>query len=92
MEEQEDFDNLYSSKLPNFASNDWRALEGQLERHDLKRQLTRLMWALPAVGGIMLAVSSVLYYQLNKTREQVSIRNKIGRCSPTTTEQLPARY
>jgi hypothetical protein len=71
MEEQEDFDNLYSSKLPNFASNDWRALEGQLERHDLKRQLTRLMWALPAVGGIMLAVSSVLYYQLNKTREQV---------------------
>lgn len=71
MEEQEDFDNLYSSKLPNFANNDWRALEGQLERHDLKRQLRKLMWALPAVGGIMLAVSSVLYYQLNRTREQV---------------------
>jgi len=43
MEEQEDFDNLYSSKLPNFANNDWRALEGQLERHDLKRQLKKLM-------------------------------------------------
>jgi hypothetical protein len=71
MEEQDDFDNLYSSKLPNFANNDWRALEGQLERHDLKRQLRKLMWALPAVGGIMLAVSSVLYYQLNRTREQV---------------------
>lgn len=78
MEEQEDFDNLYSSKLPNFAGNDWRALEGQLERHDLKRQLTRLMWALPAVGGIMLTVSSILYYQLNRTREQVkTLENRL---------------
>ncbi len=80
MEEQKDFDDLYSSKLPNFANNDWRALEGQLERHDLKRQLKKLMWALPAVGGIMLAVSSVLYYQLNRTKEQVNIlENKLVR-------------
>lgn len=80
MEEQKDFDDLYSSKLPNFANNDWRALEGQLERHDLKRQLRKLMWALPAVGGIMLAVSSVLYYQLNRTKEQVNIlENKLVR-------------
>ena len=71
MEEHKDFDKLFGSNLPNFADKDWRSLEGQLERHDLKKQFTRLRWALPALGGILMAVSGILYYQLNQTRQQV---------------------
>jgi hypothetical protein len=71
MNEQKDFDKLFGSNLPNFADKDWRNLEGQLERHDLKKQLTRLLWALPALGGLLMAISGILYYQLNQTRQQV---------------------
>ena len=78
MEENNDFDKLFGSNLPNFADKDWRNLEGQLERHDLKRKLSRLMWALPAIGGVMMAISGILYYQLNNTRDQVRIlENKL---------------
>ncbi len=71
MEEQNDFDKLFGSNLPNFADKDWRSLEGQLDRHDLKKQFTRLLWALPALGGMFMAISGMLYYQLNQTRQQV---------------------
>jgi hypothetical protein len=71
MNEQNDFDKLFGSNLPNFADKDWRNLEGQLDRHDLKKQFTRLLWALPALGGILMAISGILYYQLNQTRQQV---------------------
>jgi hypothetical protein len=71
MEEQNDFDKLFGSNLPNFADKDWRNLEGQLERHDLKKQFTRLLWALPTLGGVFMAISGMLYYQLNQTRQQV---------------------
>lgn len=73
MNEENDFDKLYGSNLPNFADKDWRNLEGQLDRHDLKKQFTRLLWALPALGGILMAVSGVLYYQLKQTRQQVRL-------------------
>ena len=73
MEENNDFDKLFGSNLPNFADTDWRNLEGQLERHDLKRKFSRLLWALPAVGAVMMAVSGILYYQLSDTREKVRI-------------------
>lgn len=71
MEEKNDFDKLFGSNLPNFADKDWRNLEGQLDRHDLKRQFTRLLWALPALGGILMTISGILYYQLNQTRQKV---------------------
>jgi Outer membrane protein beta-barrel domain len=71
MEGKNDFDKLFGSNLPNFADKDWRNLEGQLDRHDLKKQFTRLLWALPALGGIMMTISGILYYQLNQTRQQV---------------------
>ena len=71
MNEHNDFDKLFGSNLPNFADKDWRNLEGQLDRHDLKKQFTRLLWALPALGGILMAISGILYYQLNQTRQQV---------------------
>jgi hypothetical protein len=71
MNEQNDFDKLFGSNLPNFADKDWRNLEGQLDRHDLKKQFTRLLWALPALGGILMAISGIFYYQLNQTRQQV---------------------
>ena len=71
MEENNDFDKLFGSNLPNFADKDWRNLEGQLDRHDLKKQFTRLLWALPALGGILMAISGILYYQLNQTRQLV---------------------
>ncbi|MEY4540856.1 MAG: hypothetical protein RLZZ306_2613 [Bacteroidota bacterium] len=71
MNEQNDFDKLFGSNLPNFADKDWRNLEGQLDRHDLKKQFTRLLWALPALGGILMTISGILYYQLNQTRQQV---------------------
>lgn len=78
MEEKNDFDKLFGSNLPNFADKDWRNLEGQLDRHDLKRQFTRLLWALPALGGILMTVSGILYYQLNQTRQQVrSLENRL---------------
>ncbi len=78
MEEHNDFDKLFGSNLPNFADKDWRNLEGQLDRHDLKKQFTRLLWALPALGGILMAISGILYYQLNQTRQQVrSLENRL---------------
>ncbi len=78
MEEKNDFDKLFGSNLPNFADKDWRNLEGQLDRHDLKRQLTRLLWALPALGGILMTISGILYYQLNQTRQQVrTLENRL---------------
>ena len=78
MEEHNDFDKLFGSNLPNFADKDWRNLEGQLERHDLKKQFTRLLWALPMLGGILMAISGILYYHLNQTRQQVrSLEDRI---------------
>ena len=78
MEERKDFDKLFGSNLPNFADKDWRNLEGQLDRHDLKKQFTRLLCALPALGGILMAISGILYYQLNQTRQQVrSLENRL---------------
>jgi opacity protein-like surface antigen len=78
MEEKNDFDKLFGSNLPNFADKDWRNLEGKLERHDLKKQFTRLLWALHALGGILMAISGILYYQLNQTRQQVrSLENRL---------------
>lgn len=78
MEEKNDFDKLFGSNLPNFADKDWRNLEGQLDRHDLKRQFTRLLWALPALGGILMTISGILYYQLNQTRQQVrTLENRL---------------
>ena len=71
MEEHNDFDKLFGSNLPNFADKDWRNLEGQLDRHDLKKQFTKLLWALPALGGILMTISGILYYQLNQTRQKV---------------------
>jgi len=80
MEEKNDFDKLFGSNLPNFADKDWRNLEGQLDRHDLKKQFTRLLWALPALGGILITISGILYYQLNQTRQQVrTIENRLVR-------------
>jgi len=73
MNENNDFDKLFGSNLPNFANKDWRNLEGQLERHDLKKQFTRLLWALPALGGILMVISGILYYQLDQTRQQVRL-------------------
>jgi len=80
MEEKNDFDKLFGSNLPNFADKDWRNLEGQLDRHDLKKQFTRLLWALPALGGILMTISGILYYQLNQTRQQVrTLENRLVR-------------
>jgi hypothetical protein len=69
--DEQDFDKLYSSKLPDFTSSDWRAMEGALDRHDLKRKLTRLMWALPVLGGLLLGVSATMFYQLKQTQSHV---------------------
>ena len=78
MEEKNDFDKLFGSNLPNFADRDWRNLQGQLDRHDLKKQITRLLWALPALGGILMAISGILYYQLKQTRQQVlTLENRL---------------
>jgi hypothetical protein len=69
--DEQDFDKLYGSKLPDFTSSDWRAMEGALDRHDLKRKLTRLMWALPVLGGLLLGVSVTMFYQLKQTQNHV---------------------
>lgn len=69
--EEQDFDRLFGSQLPNFAGSDWREMEGRLERRDLKRKITRLLWALPSMAGVMLAVSAVLYHRLDQTQQKV---------------------
>ena len=69
--DEQDFDKLYGSKLPDFTSADWRNMEGALDRHDLKRKLTKLMWALPVLGGLLLGVSATLFYQLKQTQNHV---------------------
>ena len=69
--DEQDFDKLYSSKLPDFTSSDWRMMEGALDRHDLKKKLTRLMWALPVLGVLLLGVSATLFYQLKQTQNNV---------------------
>ena len=69
--DEQDFDKLYGSKLPDFTSSDWRMMEGALDRHDLKRKLTRLMWALPVLGGLLLGVSATMFYQLKQTQNHV---------------------
>jgi hypothetical protein len=69
--DEQDFDRLFGSQLPNFAGSDWREMEGRLERRDLKRKLTRLLWALPSIAGVMLAVSAVLYHRLDQTQQKV---------------------
>ncbi len=69
--DEQDFDRLFGSQLPNFAGSDWREMEGRLERNDLKRKLTRLMWAIPSIATIMFGVSAVLYHYLNQTQQKV---------------------
>ena len=69
--DEQDFDKLYGSKLPDFTSSDWRMMEGALDRHDLKKKLTRLMWALPVLGGLLLGVSATMFYQLKQTQNHV---------------------
>jgi len=67
--DEQDFDRLFGSQLPNFAGSDWREMEGRLERRDLKRKITRLMWAIPSIATIMFGVSAVLYHYLNQTQQ-----------------------
>lgn len=69
--DEQDFDKLYGSKLPDFTSNDWRAMEGALDRYDLKRKLTRLMWALPVLGSLLIGVCATMFYQLKQTQDHV---------------------
>ena len=91
--DEQDFDKLYGSKLPDFTSSDWRMMEGALDRHDLKRKLTRLMWALPVLGGLLLGVSATLFYQLKQT--QNNVRNlesqlvSVYEKKPSRTDETP---
>lgn len=92
--DKQDFDKLYGSKLPDFTSSDWRNMEGALDRHDLKRKLTRLMWALPVLGGLLLGVSATMFYQLKQTQNHVKILenqlvNVYEKKSPRTDETYP---
>jgi hypothetical protein len=91
--DEQDFDKLYGSKLPDFTSSDWRAMEGALDRHDLKRKLTRLMWALPVLGGLLLGVSATMFYQLKKTQNQVkNLESQLVSAyekKPSKTEEIP---
>ncbi|MET3127998.1 hypothetical protein ABID42_003117 [Arcicella rosea] len=70
--DEQDFDRLFGSQLPNFAGSDWREMEGRLERRDLKRKITRLMWAIPSIATIMFGVSAVLYHYLNQTQQKLA--------------------
>ncbi len=77
--DEQDFDRLFGSQLPNFAGSDWREMEGRLERRDLKRKITKLMWAIPSVAIIMFGVSAVLYYHLNQTEQKVKdLENRLA--------------
>ena len=91
--DEQDFDKLYGSKLPDFTSSDWRMMEGALDRHDLKRKLTRLMWALPVLGGLLLGVSATLFYQLKQTQNHVkTLENQLVNVyekRPSRTDETP---
>ncbi len=92
--DEQDFDKLYGSKLPDFTSSDWRMMEGALDRHDLKRKLTRLMWALPVLGGLLLGVSATLFYQLKQTQNHVkTLENQLVNVyekKPSRTDDTPS--
>lgn len=76
--DDQDFDKVFGSQLPNFASSDWRDMEGRLERNDLKRKITKLMWTIPIMGGVMASVVAIMYYHLYKTQNQVKeLENKL---------------
>lgn len=91
--DEQDFDKLYGSKLPDFTSTDWRMMEGALDRHDLKRKLTKLMWALPVLGGLLLGVSATLFYQLKQTQNHVkTLENQlvsIYEKKPSRIDEMP---
>lgn len=91
--DKQDFDKLYGSKLPDFTSTDWRVMEGALDRHDLKRKLTRLMWALPVLGGLLLGSSATLFYQLKQTQKHLkTLENQlvsIYEKKPSRTDETP---
>jgi hypothetical protein len=91
--DEQDFDKLYGSKLPDFTSTDWRAMEGALDRHDLKRKLTRLMWALPVLGGLLLGVSATIFYQLKQTQNHVkNLESQLVSAyekKPSQTSEIP---
>lgn len=89
---EQDFDNLFGSKLPDFTGHDWRDLEGRLDRHDLQRKLVRLMWALPMVGAVLLGLSAVLYHQLTQTQKQVKdLESKLVTSHTTGTAGIVMR-
>ena len=91
--DEQDFDKLYGSKLPDFTSTDWRMMEGALDRHDLKRKLTKLMWALPVLGGLLLGVSATLFYQLKQTQNHVkTLENQLMSVyekKPSRIDEMP---
>ena len=89
--EEQDFDKLYGSKLPDFTSADWRVMEGQLDRHDLRRKLTRLMWALPVLGGLLLGVSATLFYQLKQTQSNAVTKLNASQQEHSDAIQLAER-
>lgn len=73
--EGHDFDKLFGSKLPDLADKNWSKLETKLEKFNLERKLAKLSWALWGLGGLsglLLGITSILYYQSSLHEEQIS--------------------
>jgi len=71
---EQDFDKLFGSQLPNLADKNWGKLQSKLQNFNLERRLSRLvwvLWGLGAFGGLMMATTGIMYYQMAQNQQKV---------------------
>jgi hypothetical protein len=72
---EQDFDKLFSSQLPDLADKNWGKLQDKLQNFNLERRLSRLVWALWSLGifsGLMMATTGGIYYQMAQNQQKVT--------------------
>lgn len=71
---EQDFDKLFGSQLPELADKNWGKLQDKLQNFNLERRLSRLVWALWGLGmfgGLMMAATGGMYYQMAQNKQKV---------------------
>jgi len=71
---EQDFDKLFGSQLPDLADKNWGKLQDKLQNFNLERRLSRLVWALWGLGifgGMMMAAMGGMYYQMAQNKQKV---------------------
>lgn len=83
---EQDFDKLFGSQLPDLADKNWGKLQGKLQNFNLERRLSRLVWALWGLGifgGLMMAATGGMYYQMAQNQQKVkTLENRLVAVHP----------